>query len=303
MEIKSFFSNEGITSTSANYYCNMAKEAARKIKNALENVRFYSETVNVIGMPDGGTVSNGITADNLDTIKSGLDCIAKLNAFTAFMREAIKEKERLYKEASNWVDEKAEEEFRAKMNAHRMVEPDSPKYITEEDVKKGWTVGEQEKYLSLEAEAAAYGKYIHEDGCISAARIDLMNKIANPRSVSVNGRDTIFRNYTPTVSQEDVDDLFFNLQAHYREVQAELNGMKKRIQDAITEQKLKADEEYRSFYQVWSQEMKDLQREERDIVNREKIERTKRCEEVQKLKIVIPHRLKETFDYLSGLNE
>lgn len=303
METKSFFAENGITSTSANYYCNMAKEAARKIKNELENVRFYSETVNVIGMPDGGTVSNGISVDNLDIIKNGLDCISKLNAFTAFMREAIKEKERLYKEASNWVDEKAEEEFRAKMDAHRMIEPDSPKYITEEDVKKTWTVGEQEKYLSLEAEAAAYGKYIHEDGCISVARIDLMDKISNPRRVQVNGRDTIFHNYQPTVSQGEVDALFFDLQAHYREIQAELNGMKKRIQDAIAEHRLKVDQEYRESYQVWSQEMKDLQREERDIVNHEKIERTKLCDAIQKLKIVIPHRLKDTFNYLSGLNE
>ena len=303
METKSFFAENGLTSTSANYYCNMAKETARKIKNTLENVRFYSETVNVIGMPDGGTVSNGITADKLDVIKSGLDCLSKLNAFTAFMREAIKEKERLYKEASNWVDEKAEEDFRERMDAHRLAEPDSPKYITEEDVKKSWTVGEQEKYLSLEAEAAAYGKYIHEDGSISMARIDLMDKISNPRCVQVNGRDTIFHNYEPTVSESDVDDFFFDLQAHYREVQAELNGMKKRIQDAIAAHKLKVDQEYRESYQAWSQKMKDLQREERDIVNHEKIERTKRCDEIQKLKIVIPHRLKETFDYLSGLNE
>lgn len=296
MEKKSFFGQEGLTSTSANHFANLAKEAGRAKAKFLANVQFYSEAVSVIGTEDGGIIREGNKPFDLPKIEQTIGEIAQLNSLIAFFREAIKEKERLGNEAANWKDEQARSDFEARYK--NCKKPLKGVYLTEDGVKSGWSVGEQEKYLSLEAEAAALGKYIHEDGCISKARVDLMEKQMNPKSVNVAGRDTIIYDYIPTVDADEVDKMFFRLQARHREVQAELNGMKKRIQDALDENKLQVDEEYRAALAKWNAEEQSFDREQQQIIASETIERQRRQQEVASLKIVVPNRLKDVYEML-----
>lgn len=296
MEKKAFFCPDGLTSTSANHYANLAKEAGRAKANYLANVQFYSEGVSVIGTEDGGIIRDGSKPDDLPKILRTIDEIAQLNSLIAFFREAIKEKERLGNEAANWRDEQARADFDERYKTCK--KPVKGVYLTEDGVKSCWSVGEQEKYLSLEAEAAALGKYIHEDGCISKARVALMDKVMNPKSVNVAGRDTIIYDYIPTVEPDDVDKMFFRLQARHRAVQAELNGMKKRIEDAIAADKLRVDEEYRNALAKWNAEEQAYDREQQQIVAAESIERQRLQQEVAALKIVVPNRLKNVFEML-----
>ena len=301
MEKKAFFGEGGLTATSANHYANLAKEARRNCENYLANARFYSTRISVIGNDEGGVISEGLDENGLVKIEETVKRIAELNGLTAFFREAIKEKERLAKAAASWEDEAKREELRTRGEYVRTIKPTREAYITEDDVKNGWSVGEQEKYLSLEAEAAAYGKYIHEDGCISEARIDLMKKLTNPKSVKENGRDTIIYTYEPTIDAEDVDAVFFRMQAHHREVQAELNGMKKRIQDAIDLNKLEVDERYRVALQQWNLEGQKIDREYVEVAEAERVERMRLMKEVEALRIVVPNRLNDVFLYLKNM--
>ena len=300
METKSFFGPVGLTSTSANHYANLAKETARGIHNYLDNVKFYTTKISVIGQEDA-TISNGMLPEKLSTIPDGLKLISGLNSLIAFLREAIKEKDRLATEASEWEDKEVHSEFDARYSALLGRRPVRAEYITKEDIIKSWSIGEQEKYLSLEAEAATLGKYIHEDGCISKARINLMTVTSSPVSVKENGRDTIIYRYTPTVTKEEVDDMFFHLQARHREVQAELNGMKKRIDDALDSNKLEVDEAYRLAYQSWSAEKNAMDRELQQICEEDSKKRKQLALEVQNLKIAVPNRLKDIFDSLQSL--
>lgn len=293
---KSFFGPEGLTSTSANHYANLAKEEGRTKASYLANVQFYSEAVRVIGTQDGGIIRDGSKPDDLAKVEKAIGEVAQLNSLIAFFREAIKEKDRLGVEAANWKDESARADFDERYK--NCKKPVKGAYLTEDDVKGGWSIGEQEKYLSLEAEAAALGKYIHEDGCISKARVALMDKLMNPKSVKEAGRDTIIYDYIPTVSADDVDKLFFRLQARHREVQAELNGMKKRVQDALDANKLQVDEEYRAALAKWNAQEQAFDREQQQIVAAESVERKRLQQEVAALKIVVPNRLKEVFEML-----
>ena len=301
METKSFFGENGLTSTSANHYANLAKEAARKVQNYLENVRFYNTDIRIIGENTKTNISQGLNVEGFDKIQRAIHTIAQCNSLIAFFREAIKEKERLAHEAEQWEDRQKLDDYTARRRAHEMAKPKRGEHLTEEDVIKSWTIGEQEKYLSLEAEAAAYGKFIHEDGKLSQARRDLMKIESNPNSVKENGRDTIIYTYTPTADQDDVDELFFDLQSHYREVQAELNGMKKRIQDTIDEHNTQVDEAYRTALKSWNLVSPALDREYETIINDESAQRQKMLKEIQALKIVVPNRLKEIFDALKEL--
>lgn len=299
--MKSFFGDTGLTSTSANHYCNLAKELGRKIQSNLASVQFYSTDISIIGDSTDDTISYGIGPDKLKNIRTNIDYLSKLNSLIAFFREAIKEKERLLKEAKNWEDTDAREALVKLIDALRLKRPVQPAVLTEDDIIKTWSVGEQEKYLSLEAEAAAFGKYIHEDGPLSSARVCLMNKISNPISVAEKGRDTIIYKYTPTVSQKDVDDMFFDLQSHYREVQAELNGMKKSIVDALNKKNLENLEAYRLEMQRWNLQDHEYAVKLQEISEFEKAARLQKVDELQKLKIVVPKRLQNTYEELQKL--
>ena len=302
MDTKSFFGENGLTSTSANHYANLAREQVRRIKSELDSIKFYNTSIRIIGEGTSAEVSFGVNGKNaFGQIRACLLNVAGYNSLIAFFMEAIKEKERLYKEAEKWLNEERRAEYMARREAHNENEPERGNYITAEDVVKSWSVGEQERYLSLEAQASVYGKFIHENGAFEKARKDLMNIIANPHSVSENGRDTIIYSFLPTVDVEDVEKFFYELQEQYRELQAELNGMKKRIDDAIRKHALETDNEYRRAKAEWAGTLKALIAEEDDIVAEETVKRRELCDEVQKLKIVVPHRLQGIFDELKKL--
>ena len=301
METKSFFGENGLTSTSANHYANLAKEMTRKIKERLDSVRFFDTKMRIIGDDKQSVIGRGTASYAFDYIRNGLDLISKCNSLIAFFREAISEKERLMQKASAWEDTEKRADLDARIAAHQRLKPVRGAYLSTEDVIKSWTVGEQEKYLSLEAEASVYGKFIHEDGRLSKARTDLMKVIDNPILVKESGRDTIIYDYTPSVTQDEVDGLFFELQAHYREVQAELNGMKKRIDDTIREHALKVDDEFRKALAKWSVETKALSSELEVIIADENLLRKQMNQDVQALKIVVPNRLQKVFKDLQEL--
>lgn len=301
METKSFFGENGLTSTSANHYANLAKEMTRKIKERLDSVRFFDTKMRIIGDDKQSVIGRGTASYAFDYIRNGLDLISKCNSLIAFFREAISEKERLMQKASAWEDTEKRADLDARIAAHQRLKPVRGAYLSTEDVIKSWTVGEQEKYLSLEAEASVYGKFIHEDGRLSKARTDLMKVIDNPILVKESGRDTIIYDYTPSVTQDEVDGLFFELQAHYREVQAELNGMKKRIDDTIREHALKVDDEFRKALAKWSVETKALSSELEVIIADENLLLKQMNQDVQALKIVVPNRLQKVFKDLQEL--
>lgn len=294
MQTRSFFGQQGLTSTSANHYANLAKELVRKTKAWLESLKWYSTNMTIIGSNDAALVSKGSTKEEFESIKIGLRAVANLNSLIAFFREAIKEKEKLAKQAESYTDQAARDALQSEYD--KLVKPVRAEYLTEEEVIQSWSIGQQERYLSLEAEAAVLGKYIHEDGALSRSRIELLDKTNNPIKVNESGRDTLIYKYTPTVEQSELDKLFFELQAQHRKVQAELNGMKKAIEDQLVEQRTKVDNEYRKALQEYNNARSILDDKLKLIIEDENIKRTELSKEVQALKIVVPDRLKEIFE-------
>ena len=294
MQTRSFFGQQGLTSTSANHYANLAKELVRKTKAWLESLKWYSTNMTIIGSNDATLVSKGSTKEEFESIKIGLRAVANLNSLIAFFREAIKEKEKLAKQAESYTDQAARDALQSEYD--KLVRPVRAEDLTEEEAIQSWSIGQQERYLSLEAEAAVLGKYIHEDGALSRSRIELLDKTNNPIKVNASGRDTLIYKYTPTVEQSELDKLFFELQAQHRKVQAELNGMKKAIEDQLVEQRTKVDNEYRKALQEYNNARSILDNKLKLIIEDENIKRTELSKEVQALKIVVPDRLKEIFE-------
>ena len=102
--------------------------------------------------------------------------------------------------------------------------------------------------------------------------------------------------FTPSISRNTVDELFFELQSYYRSCQAELNKMKHEkeqwllLQNSEIADKNKAMmEDYRLKYQIFETEKQKQLNAERDRIS--------------KLKIVIPDSLKAIFKVISELGK
>lgn len=297
METLSFFGENGLTSTSANHIANLAKEYLRNLREKVSSIRFFNETIGLITSKEEHLVSAG--AKNIKNVPEILELIGRTNSLIAFLREGIKEKERLSKEAREWTDADRDKEFLTRSLS--IVRPVKKTYPTEEDIKKEWSIGQQEKYLSLEAEAAAIGKAIHEDGPLSNARILYMHRCENPVSIQDSGVNTIIHKYEPTVSLKEVEDLFVGLQKRYRTIQAELNGIKKSIEDTIVERRIAIDNEFNAAMREYDAINLEWERDKRKYEEERDMHRLELTKQVQALKIVVPNNLRDVYEAVQNI--
>ena len=280
-----YFGEVGLTSTSANYICNLAKESYEKLDSKLNATSFLEEYITIIGAKAETRVSLA-SKDLLNTAPVMLKEIYNLKSLIAWLREAIKEKENLFK--TNKLFES--EEYISLMN-NRPVRKD---YLTEQDVIESWTVAEQEDYLSLETVCAVVGKYIHPNGPLSKAKTELSNRINRPVSTECSGRDTIIRRYYPECTEEEVNNLFFSLQKRHREYQARLNGIKHKIDMTLREDVQKKDEAFKKAIQEYNNKAEEL-------IVADRLTREEKHKEIEALKIVIPNNLKSIYDKLTSM--
>lgn len=282
---RQFFGEKGISSTSANHIANLAKEAYEKLEAKLNTTSFIKETIQIIGSTAETTVK--LSQAGLITLAPNvLKEICEYKSLIAWLREAIKEKENLFKANKLWVSDEYTEHMRNR--------PQCEDYLTEQDVIESWTVKEQEDYLSLETVCAVVGKYIHPNGPLSKAKTELSNRINRPVSTECSGRDTIIRKYYPEATEEQVNVLFFSLQKNHREYQARLNGIKHKIDMTIREDMQKKDEAYKKALQEYNNKSTEL-------LVADKLTREEKHKEIESLKIVIPNDLKSVYDKLTSM--
>jgi hypothetical protein len=214
--------------------------------------------------------------------------IYNLKSLIAWLREAIKEKENLFK---------ANKLFESDEYLTLMVNrPVRKAYLTEQDVIESWTVKEQEEYLSLETICAVIGKYIHPNGPLSRAKKDLSYRISHPIVTECSGRDTIVRRYQAVTTEEEVDALFFSLQNKHRELQAQLNGIKHKIEVTLREDMQKKDEEYKLELEAYHAKLAELR-------EADKLTRIAKDKEIEALKIIIPNDLTAIYNSLAKLGK
>ena len=221
-----------------------------------------------------------------------LEEIASMNAFCAWMREAVKAKDKELKRVANQTFEE--------WCADKEIEiPSKPQYseeAKETDIISQLNIKERNYYFQLEAVAATIGKYIHPGGAFSAAREELQNKMVKPYSTDGNGKDTLIYAHTPSVNPQKVEDVFFELQKWHRQNERELNKMKFAIKKQAEKKTL---EDIQQFKQTLEQEKQRhmlffSQYKEWQLEERERIFR---------LKIVVPEALQDTYERLNKLEE
>ncbi len=294
-----FFGAQGLTSTHANYLSNVAKELYQQLEKELANVRFYNKYMTLIGTNTKDVICEG--RNTVSDFNEKLDRVAKLKSLISWLREAISAKSRLTKEAEN----ASYEDFRIELPEPPVDEPPvKPTYLTEDDVIGTWGIKQRNRYYYLETLCAQYGKFIHPDGTFSNAREELYDRLNNPRTVSGNGRDTIVYVYEPSISTDEVESKFMELQNKHREFQAELNSMKHEIEQALDEDKRTKNLEYETAYnnyRIKYQAECDKFRHTMEAKSAElKSLKQTNLQTVQALKIVIPDSLKAVYEEVSA---
>lgn len=291
-----FFKDGFLTSTEAQNICNVANEVIARLAESINSVQFYNTSITSIVSSDN-EVCAGRGTTNIAWIQDAIIKIGQYNSLIAWLKEAIKNKEEALEELSNthiqdWSEYK---DYPAPKSPSRKAS------VTKEDVIRNLEATELNKYFTLQSKAAAIGKFIHEGGSVSKAKIMLGKVIAEPNKISGTGRDTVVYKYTPSVNVDDVDNMFLSLMFEHRNLNAQLNFIKaKAIEEAntqniVNEQEYqKARTAYSKEYNDWLDKIEDLQSRFNQYIITEK-------EKISKLKINVPDSLMETYKSIKAL--
>ena len=295
-----YFSNEGLTSTSANYYANIAKESQEAATERLNGIKFFKTSVAVIGSNERQIMSEG-TSD-LEFIQKDLMTIASMNAFCAWVREAIKEKD----SQTALVNVMSIEVWAKENGIELPVAPACPKDpypISEKSVIDAWDINKRNKYLRLEAHAAVIGKYIHPKGTYSDARKEAHVALNNPITKEGSGRDMILYYTEPSVAIENVDALFMTLQEQHRGYEKELNQMKAEIKETVNDLTRQAYDQHQIALDKWKEETRAYNAAWTELRSQFAKWRTNELERISNLKITIPDALKPVFKTLKEIGD
>lgn len=295
-----YFNEKGITSTEGNHLCNIAKELQQAAINRLNSVKFFETTISVIGSNEKQLMSKG--NESLDFIEEDLQLVASLNAFCAWVREAIKEKEEQQGDLRRLTFDEWAEQLSIELPTSPK-HPSKPSTITEQSILDSWNIDKRNKYLELEAFASTIGKYIHPNGEYSCAREKAHNAINKPISKEGSGRDTVLYHTTPSINIEDVDNLYMFLQSKHREYEKQLNMMKAEIKESVTKLTVENNQHYENLLEIYRKEYSDYNSKLLELRSQYNTWITKTLENISKYKIAIPNNLKETFNLLKKISD
>lgn len=289
-----FFGEHGLTSTSATHLANIAQETIVSHEEKLKNLNFVTTRVDIVGSPTHSEkmVNIGYDETFLGQIRSVLEEIAEMNAFCAWVREAVKAKDKVLKA----IDEMDIDVWCEENGFELAKEPMRPRRIYENDIIAKMNVKERNEYYQLEAIAATIGKCIHNEGPLAGARKELQNKMVKPFSTEGSGQEMLIYSHTPSVEPQKVEDIFFELQKWHRSNEQQLNKIKFDIKKRLEEENLANNQKYNT-------EVKDAHQKisaQISAFNKWQIEERTR---LSRLKIIIPNSLQGTYDKLSRLEE
>lgn len=291
-----FFKDGFLTSTEAQNICNVANEVIAGLTESINSVQFYNTSITSIVSSDNEVCAGKGTTD-IAWIQESIVKIGQYNSLIAWLKEAIKNKNDATTElASIKIQEWSEyEEYPVPKSPSRKAS------VTKEDVIKNLEAGELNKYFTLQSKAAAIGKFIHETGSISRAKIMLNKVVSEPNKISGAGRDTVVYRYTPSVNVDDVDNMFLSLMSEHRNLNAQLNFIKAKATEEANKQNIANEQEYQKARTAYSKEYNDWLDKIEDIQSRFNQYIITEKEKISKLKINVPESLMETYKSIKAL--
>lgn len=297
MEIKNenkvFFGESGITSTSATYLCNIARELLKDIESSLNNISFITEEVTLFGSENKIRTKEGYNLSELSDLDSKLTKAAQLKAFIAWMSEGIKAKD--------------VESERLKEYTLSDFTKDFPEYIVQRsenstlDINYGLgklSISERVKYLFSEALTSSIGKYIHNNGALRKAYSELLNIAHNKVNITTEAKDSIVvvTNKIPSVDTKEVEKIMLKYQDLRRENEKVLNSLKSKVKDYDHEHQMCINLEQKVDLESYKEDMEIVRSKYNEYVLNKR-------SEIEKLKIIIPDELSGIYNDLHTISK
>lgn len=292
-ENKVFFGESGITSTSATYLCNIARELLKDIESSLNNISFITEEVTLFGSENKIRTKEGYNLSELSDLDSKLIKAAQLKAFIAWMSEGLK--------AKNVESERLKEYTLSDFTK------DFPEYIIQRsenstlDINYGLgklSISERVKYLFSEALTSSIGKYIHNNGALRKAYSELLNIAHNKVNITTEAKDSIVivTNKIPSVDTKEVEKIMLKYQDLRRENEKVLNSLKSKVKDY--------DHEYQMYLNLEQKVNVESYKENMEIVRSKYNEYVlNKRSEIENFKIIIPDELRDIYNTLHTLSK
>ena len=287
-----FFTENGLTSTSANHIANLAKEYVQDEEMQLNSIRLVNCSVSVIGSSEKTQICKGVEDNWFSFFTENVVCVYEAKSLIAWLREAIKAKEQMLKD----IDDMDIEEW---ANENGVTLPERPVkrcVPSKEERIANLDIKERNRIYKLETEAAVIGKCIHPNGKFSEARKELHDRLNTPIEIKGEGRDALVYTYEPSCDFNTVDNTFFELQKWHREAQAELNGILFKIDEQVRNDEIAANAEY-------VESRKAYEREYDTIRTQFKLWKEQECKKVSSLKIAIPNELAKIYERVNKLGK
>lgn len=290
---KVFFGEVGVTSTSATYLCNIARELLKDLEASLNNVSFITEEVSILGSENTVKTKEGYNASELSDLDSKLMEAAELKAFIAWMSEGIKAKEL----ESTRVSRYTLSDYISDFPEEAIPEVKNIKEDLEYGIGK-LTISDRVKFLYSEAFASSIGIYIHKNGSLKKAYEELLNIAHNKVNVETDAKDSLvlITNKIPSINIADVEKIFLKYQNLRREHEKELNSIKSKVKNLDYEYEVHLNLEHKSKLEQYKQEMSVLRSKYHAYV-------LNKMEEVKNLKILIPKELEKIYNYLNMISK
>lgn len=282
-----YFGAEGLTSTSANFIANKAKEMYDGMDKDLTNVNFLHKDYKVIDK-EAFRVTASSDETVFETIKTNLKQIGKLKALIAWLREGIK----LKSDTSDFLKRYTLQEYVEDVLELQPIKMPVAKKIDEDALSKEFGYDRLQRALELQAQAACVGHYIHKNGSISKARKEF-NDLKNKTIVKGEGTETTFITYVAAISGESLEKNYLELQELQRKYQAELNGIRHEIDLKIEDAKKEAAIEYKDAMIEYNKAINEYNIKFNEWLREE-------TSKVSELKIVIPESLKEIYSVVKN---
>lgn len=289
-----FLAEDGkLTMSSAAHLRDLAANASKELLQKLNNIHFTNKYIQLIGDTNINQTRVGLIAQECTQIPNAIQHVIKLQSFEAWMNEAIEAKRRLFKEIENLSLQEYVENI---LGEEYPISPRPPKSMTEDDYLSTLTIKERNQYFYLQTTVAAIGKLIHKDSPYDKAFKELYDSTINPIKEVLSGRDTILHISEPSVSSEVVNEVFYGLQNTHREAQAQLNGMKDLMDKTIKRDVIEKTELFRKQYEEYQMKIQNYS----ILLTKYKQSATS---ELEKLKIVIPNHLEDTYKKIISLGK
>lgn len=293
-----YFGEEGMTSTSAQHVSAMANVMVQDVKQHLMGLRLYEKSIRVIGDVECKVEEVNNT---LPEISDGVKQICKANALIAWLREAVKEREK----AQQYVQDMTLDKWMELQGIEKPTSPVPPMMpkINFQDyntiLETGLTVKEYNRFVELNSALAVYGEMIHDKGLLTRQKNELARIMQNPTEVKESGRDTIITTYKVDVNVGvDLDKLYTELQSEYRKLQAEKNGIEAKFSNMAMAYQTRKMEEWKAAKSQYDRDLTRVNSELVGIQTRMQEWKKQRMEELAALKIIIPNDLKALYKSL-----